>query len=137
MKNAGAVAEVFSNYPQQARRMALALRQMIYEVAENKGVGPITETLKWGEPAYLTQQSNVGSTVRIGWRSANPNECALFFICHTTLVSDFRFLFEGVLRFEGNRAILLRLDEPLPKEPLEICIGLALTYRTLRGPRQP
>jgi hypothetical protein len=126
-KPAGAVAEVFRGYPKQVRKVALALRQMIYEVAENEGVGRITETLKWGEPAYL---SKLGSTIRIGWRSAYPNECALFFICHTTLVSDFRSLFDGVLRFEGDRAILLRLDEPLPKEPLKICIGLALRYRT-------
>jgi hypothetical protein len=56
----------------------------------------------------------------------------LFFICHTTLVSDFRALFEGILRFEGDRAILLRLDEPLPKAPLKICIELALTYHARR-----
>lgn len=129
---AGAALEVFSGYPKEARKLALGLREMIYDVAERVGVGPITETLKWGDPAYLTERSKLGSTIRIGWRPARPHECALFFICHTTLVSDFRDLFEGALRFEGDRAILLRLDEPLPKAPLEICIERALTYRARR-----
>lgn len=124
------VAETLESYPPQARQRLLELRGLIFETAQHlEGVGELTETLKWGEPAYLTQRSKSGSTIRMGWRASRPEHCALYFICSTTLVSDFRSRFEGVLQFEDNRAIVLSLDEPLPVGPLQDCIGAALTYK--------
>jgi hypothetical protein len=43
-------------------------------------------------------------------------------------VSTFRNAYPETLRYEGNRAIILRADDALPEEPLRHCIALALTY---------
>ncbi|MHA1572057.1 MAG: DUF1801 domain-containing protein, partial [Alphaproteobacteria bacterium] len=60
------VAAVFDAYPAALRRRLMALRQLIFETAAlSEGVGPLTETLKWGQPSYLTQQSGSGTTIRI------------------------------------------------------------------------
>ena len=65
-----AVAETFDSYPPNMRRALLALRSLIFETAASTdGVGVLEETLKWGEPAYLTSESRSGSTVRIAWQT--------------------------------------------------------------------
>ena len=81
-----------------------------------EGVGPLTETLKWGEPAYLTEATGSGSTIRLGRSRSSEQECAVLFNCRTTLVDDFRSRFPGVFAYEKNRAILLDAREPLPCE---------------------
>lgn len=54
----------FDDYPQSVRPVMLRLRDLIYEVARaTEGVGDLTETLKWGEPAYLTEKSKSGTTI--------------------------------------------------------------------------
>lgn len=124
-----AVAHTFEAYPPAARRQLLVLRRLILDTAAaTGGVGELEETLKWGEPAYLTARSKSGSTVRIGWSKARPAQVAIYFNCNTTLVDTFRTLFPTGLRFEGNRAIVFDTGEPLPKDALAICIAAALTY---------
>ena len=91
-------------------------------------MGDIEETLKWGEPAYLTSQTGSGSTLRIDWKGSKPNEYAMYFNCQTTLVATFRTLFPGEFRFEGNRAIVFMESEPLARDALAFCISAALTY---------
>ena len=128
-KPAPPVAEVFQSYPPKARKLLLAVRKLIFETAARiEEVGELTETLKWGEPAYLTEQTKSGSTIRLAWKASQPDKCGLYFICSTTLVSDFRSRFEGTLQFEGNRELVLSLSEPLPDKPLRSCIEAALTY---------
>jgi Domain of unknown function (DU1801) len=124
-----AVAQAFEAYPPNIRRKLLALRELILKTAAStEGVGKIEETLKWGEPAYLTSQTGSGSTVRIDWKSARPNEYAMYFNCQTTLVETFKTLFPGEFKFEGNRVIVFKESEPIPKDALAFCISAALTY---------
>ena len=123
------VKEVLESYPLRARKLLLKVRQLILEVAsEIPEVGPLTETLKWGEPAYLTEKTHAGSTIRFAWKAKRPNQCALYFNCNTTLVSDFRAIFADNLNFEGKRAIVLDSSKPLPVASLKACIAAALTY---------
>lgn len=125
----GPVAEAFKAFPPPARNRLLALRRLIFETAaERPEVGPLTETLKWGEPAYLTEVSRTGSTIRLGWKAKAPERYAVYFNCQTDLVDRFRSQFGDALRFEGNRAIVLELAEPPPMELLALCVGAALTY---------
>ncbi len=122
------VEAAFNAMPASARRKALALRRLIVDTAGRvDGVGELTETLKWGEPAYLTQQSRSGSTIRIGWSAKRPDRVGLFFNCRTTLVDTFRSRFPE-LEFEGNRALLVPVKSALPKPALQACIESALTY---------
>lgn len=121
------VAAAFDAFPAPVRKKLDRVRALIFDVAaKTEGVGPLTETLKWGEPAYLTEVTKSGSTVRLGWPKREPDKAAVYFICTTNLVSDFRSLWPD-LTYEGDRAILLPLDRELP-EGLGACIGMALTY---------
>ena len=128
------VAEAFAAAPPALRPRLLALRDLIFETAAaTEGVGPLTETLKWGEPAYLTEASRSGTTLRIGWKPAQPTQYGLYVHCQTNLVDSFRSLFPDELRFQGNRAILFDRAEDLPREPLALCIAMALTYHRKKG----
>jgi Domain of unknown function (DU1801) len=127
------VAVVFSAFPASVRARLLEVRDLIFETAAAiEGVGPLTETLKWGEPAYLTQATSSGSTIRLGWLRSSERACAVLFNCRTTLVDDFRNQFPDVFAYEKNRAILLDARKPLPEAPLRSCLGMALTYHRRR-----
>ncbi|KQY72790.1 MULTISPECIES: DUF1801 domain-containing protein [unclassified Ensifer] len=124
-----AVAEVLAQHAAAIRARLLQVRDLIYMVAaETEGVGPLTETLKWGEPAYLTQASKNGTTIRLGVAESAPERCAVFFNCRTTLVETFRIHFADDFTFEGNRALLIPTTGDLPKGPLALCLRAALTY---------
>jgi hypothetical protein len=124
-----AVAAAFDAFPPSVRGRLLEVRQLIFDTAAaTPGVGPLTETLKWGEPAYLTEATRSGSTIRLGRPKTQGETCAVLFNCRTTLVDDFRAHFPGTFGYSGNRAILLDLASPLPKQPLAICLAMALIY---------
>ena len=116
------------------RPKLLALRELIFKVAGSTlGVGELEETLKWGEPAYLTSQTKSGSTVRIGWKSSSPTQYAMYFHCQTNLIDTFRTLFPGEFKFEGNRAIVFNESEAVPTDSVAFCVAAALTYHRNKG----
>ena len=126
------VAEAFDAYPAPVRRRLLQVRDLIFETATKLGVGPLTETLKWGEPAYLTEATGSGSTIRLGWLRSSEQPCAVLFNCNTTLVETFREQFPDSFAYSKNRAICLSPSGALPKAPLSSCLVLALTYHQRR-----
>ncbi len=129
------VAKTFEGYPPAMRRKLMALRDLILQTAAaTGGVGALEETLKWGEPAYLTSETRSGSTVRIGWKASRPDEYAMYFNCNTTLVETFKTLFPHEFRYEGQRAIVFKASESIPKEALAFCITAALTYHRAVNP---
>ncbi|HCU84352.1 DUF1801 domain-containing protein [Methylophilus sp. UBA6697] len=128
-----AVSEVFEAYPANMRIKLLALRELIFETAGSiQGVGKLEETLKWGEPAYVTSQSKSGSTVRIDWEKSNPSRYAMYFNCKTTLIDTFRTVFPSEFKFEGNRAIVFDESDVVSTEALAFCVAAALTYHSKR-----
>ena len=107
----------------------MALRTLILEVAaQTQGVGALEESLKWGEPAYVTTVSKSGSTIRIAWKKARPTQYAMYFNCQTTLVDSFKTMFPTAFKFEGNRALVFDEQDEVPVAALRICIEMALTY---------
>lgn len=107
----------------------LSLRELIFETAaKTDGVGELQESLRWGEPAYLTTQSKSGTTIRIDWKAKAPDQYAMYFHCQTGLVDSFRSMFPTSFRFEGNRALIFGVAEKPPTDALEFCIEAALTY---------
>jgi hypothetical protein len=124
-----AVAAVFEGYPDAVRARLLELRQLILETAaETEGVGRIEETLKWGQPSYITRESGSGSTIRIDQVKGEAGQVALYVHCRTTLAESFQRLYPGVFVYEGKRALWLAVGAALPVEALKGCIALALTY---------
>jgi len=119
-------AAVFATYPPEIRKQVMRLRQLVLDTAaELPEVDEVEETLKWGEPSYVTK---IGSTIRLGWKASDPDNCKLLFHCGTRLVDTFRELYRDEFAFEGNRAIVLHKNADLPIELLKHCISLALTY---------
>ncbi len=124
-----AVDAVFSTYPKPVKARLLALRRLIFDTAKaTNGVGRLQETLKWGQPSYLTAETKSGSTIRIDRVKSAANQYAIYFHCQTDLVATFRELYPSELRYGGNRSILLEAAEELPALALRHCVALALTY---------
>ncbi len=106
------VAEIFLGYPKEVRSKLLFLRKLIFDTtAATEGVGELEETLRWGEPTYLTTASGTGSLVRM--------------------------IYPNIFTFEGKRAITFQERDVVPVEELRHCIALALAYhRDKRGIRK-
>ncbi|MEZ4515641.1 MAG: DUF1801 domain-containing protein [Chloroflexota bacterium] len=124
------VRAVFDQYPEPTRERLLSLRELVYTTAaETEGVGPLEETLKWGQISYLNP---AGTTLRIGTVKGSPDQIAIYVHCQTSIVETLRELYTGVLEFEGNRCIILPLDDVLPIDEVRHCIQIILTYRLNR-----
>jgi hypothetical protein len=112
------------------------VRKLIFATAKaHEDVGRLTETSKWGEPAYLTDETGSGSTIRLGRVKDSEEHAAVLFNCKTTLIETFRERFADEFEYRQNRALLLKVSGPLPKQPLSICLSLALTYHLDRRGR--
>jgi len=126
------VEAAYAAFSVSARDRLLATRSLIFREAEDPLIGPLTETLRWGEPSYLTELSGSGSTIRLGVTKAG--QPALFVHCATTLIADFKDLYGDLLEFEGKRAMLLP-EAPGQSDVLSHCIRLALTYHSRKKRR--
>lgn len=124
------VEKVIEKYPVEIVGKILILRKLILDTAlEIEEIDELEETLKWGEPSYLTKN---GSTIRIAWKKSKPNQYAMYFNCNTILVETFREIYKDVFKFEGNRAIVFDENDEIPIEAIKHCIELALTYHNIK-----
>ena len=120
------VDAVFAGYPANVSKQMKQLRQLVLEATDEiEGLQNVEETLKWGEPSYLTKY---GSTVRMNWKQKTPDQYAIYFKCTSKLVPTFREIYPTEFNYEGNRALIFSLEEEPPKEALKHCIKVALTY---------
>jgi hypothetical protein len=121
---------VFDGYPEPMRKKMMRLRQLVLDTAsETEGVDAPEETLKWGEPSYLTKD---GSTIRMDWKARAPDQYAMYFNCNTSLVATFKAVYGDVFTFEDNRAIVFGETDEFPVDELKHCISLALTYHRVK-----
>lgn len=119
----------FRSYPPIVRKKMLILRELVFKTAANTpGVGQLQETLKWGEPAYVTAETKSGSTLRMDWKRKHPEQYAMYFHCQTGLIESFRRMFPNDFTFEGNRALVFRLSDTIPTDALVFCIEASLTH---------
>ena len=121
------VRDVIDGYPPDARAGVLELRRLIFDVAHGlPGVGPLEETLKWGQPAYLPRKPRTGSTLRLGLHKMAS--FALFAHCQTTIISDYAQAFPAWDKLDGNRAVLFDRPAQIEPERLSHLVRHALTY---------
>lgn len=121
----------FESYPNEARKKLNFLRKLILETAsENESIHEIEETLKWGEPSYLTKK---GSTIRMDWKEKSPHQYAMYFKCTSRLVSTFKTVFGDLFKYEKTRAIVFNMEDKIPEAELKECIEMALTYHTIKN----
>ena len=106
------------------------LRELVIETAEETaGISHLEETLKRGEPSFVTKN---GSTLRMDWKPKKPDQYALYFQCTSRLVDTFRMVFDHKFQYEGKRAIVFKLSQEIPVEELKECIKTTLTYHKVK-----
>ncbi len=124
------VNDKFNNYPELIREKMQFLRELVIETAgETHGVDVLEETLKWGEPSFITKN---GSTLRMDWKEKSPKQYAMYFQCSSRLVDTFRMVFGNQFRYEGKRAIIFQLNEKIPVNELKECIKATLLYHDVK-----
>lgn len=122
---------VFNNYPMDIRPKVEHLRDIIIESArEIPEINELEETLKWGEPSYITKY---GSTIRIDWKEKESKRYSIYFKCTSKLVPTFKEIFGDTFDYENNRAIHFDLEQKIPEEELKICIKAALMYHRVKN----
>lgn len=117
-----AVKAAFEAFPAPARAGLLKLRALIFDVARAEGI-PLTETLKWGQPAYLAPK---GTTLRLGVPKGGG--FALFAHCQSTVISDHAARFGPLDKLEGNRAVLFAEASEINPDRHSMLILSALRY---------
>lgn len=123
------ILSVLEQCPIVLRPYVEQLRTLIFQTAaSNPEIGKLTETLKWGQISYLTEQTKSGTTLRLGWDTKSSQFASLFVHCQTSLVSTWRNFYEDQLTFIDNREMRLPVQAPLRIEPIAHCISMALTY---------
>lgn len=120
---------IFAAYPKNVREKMQYLRALVIETAEEEGIDELEETLKWGEPSFVTKN---GSTLRMDWKEKSPDQYAMYFQCTSRLVDTFRMVFDHKFQYEGNRAIVFQLNQNIPEMELKECIKASLTYHKVK-----
>jgi hypothetical protein len=71
------VEQVIANYPNTVRDKMQFLRKLVIETAEEtEGIHMLEETLKWGEPSFVTKN---GSTLRMDWKEEHRTSMRCIF----------------------------------------------------------
>jgi len=123
------VKQKFETYPSNIKQKLLVLRETILLIAGELSLMDLQETLKWGEPSYMTKR---GSTIRFDWKEKHPQQFCIYFNCKTSLVNTFKELYSDTLKFDGNRAIVIDINESIAWAELKHCIKLSLRYHEVK-----
>lgn len=123
----GAVKAKYESFGPCARAKLLRLRDLAFETSDRISAGPLTESLKWGQPAF-SSPNKAGSTFRLDEIKGGEGKYALYFLCQTTLIGAFRELYADRFTFEGNRAIVFELDRQYEEADIAHCMALAMSY---------
>lgn len=120
--------------PNVREQLKLCRMHILATASEVEHVGPVTETLKWGQPSYLTEKSKSGSTIRLAPASqgSGSERPALFVHCATDLIEQFKTFYPECFDYQGKRALIIRSDVQSVTAELRHCIALALTYKLRR-----
>lgn len=128
------VERTFESADREARKGLLTLRALIFESAKAlPQAGRVEETLRWGQPAYLTPDTKAGTTLRLG--PHKQARFALFVLCQSRVIPDYIAAFPAWDRIDGTRAVLFDCAEEV--EPLRHgwLIRHALTYHLAKRER--
>ena len=123
LKTDSKVEAVFTNYPDFVRDKMQHLRKLVRETAEEtEDVVVLEETLKWGEPSFVTKD---GSTLRMDWKEKTPNQYAIYFQCTSRLVDTFRLVFDHKFQYEGKKSNCISI------RPKNSRIGIKRMYKSV------
>ncbi|AGH80879.1 hypothetical protein PCNPT3_04685 [Psychromonas sp. CNPT3] len=123
------VKKKFETYPKHIAVLLGNIRDLILSVAKKDDRIKITETLKWGEPSYI---SNIGTTIRFDWKAKSPQQYCVYFNCKTSLIETFKEVYGDTFIYDGHRAIIFKINQELPLKELSHCISMSLRYKKIK-----
>ena len=130
------VEAIFKAFPPLFRKQITLLREKIFRIAAaTDGVGPLTETLKWDSPSYLTSESGSGTTIRIDRHAGRPTKYGIYVHCQSDVINQFRDQTGARLDYDGNRGIVLDIKDETQPDEIDLFIRLALTYHLRKKKR--
>ncbi|MEO1399191.1 MAG: DUF1801 domain-containing protein [Pseudomonadota bacterium] len=128
-----AVETAFATMPSEAGAVLRRVREQIMaQSSANSTIGKVTETLKWGQPSYLTEQTKSGSTLRLGVTKESKKP-AIFVHCQSSLAEEIRELYGDTLSLPDKRHVVLpsRIEEHA--DALDHIVSLILTYHARKN----
>ncbi|MGL5009050.1 MAG: DUF1801 domain-containing protein [Paracoccaceae bacterium] len=121
------VRAVFVGCSGPVRDGLLRLRGLIFAAAaDHPEVGAVVESLRWGQPAYLTPETGAACSLRIG--ALREDGFGLFVHCQTDLIANFLAGPGAGHRHDGTRGVLFRDVTDIRDGPISMLIAGALTY---------
>ncbi|MFY8329014.1 DUF1801 domain-containing protein [Pseudoalteromonas sp. ZZD1] len=123
------VRKKFATYPADVAVVLNEVRSLILKVATEEGSSELEETLKWGEPSYISKS---GSVIRFDYKEKLPQHFCIYFNCKTKLIDTFKELYGDTFVYQGNRALVFEISQTLPNKELAHCLSLALRYKKIK-----
>jgi len=120
------ILNVIALWPQQAQQHLLAARTIAFDVAQDKPSTQLTESLKWGEPAWRPLKG--GTTLRMSWK-AERSALGLFVDCKTDLCARMQHDFPEAFDYAAPRALYLATDAAFPKDALRHLAKMTFRYK--------
>ncbi|MEM8690738.1 MAG: DUF1801 domain-containing protein [Pseudomonadota bacterium] len=124
------ILDRIASWPEAAQVRLLEIRTIFLDIAAE--TGPLSETLKWGEPSWLPAKPRRGTTLRVSWFPETAQEIGIFVHCQTTLSGTMQEIYPDTFRYSGNRGLHNDLNQDLPKEAVAHLAQLAFTYHLKR-----
>lgn len=132
LPNTNPFSSTIAAWPHAARTQFTEIRDLILTAAQDADVGPIEESLKWGQPAWRPKRLRQGSTLRLSWQDNTSQTLALYVDCKTTLSATMREIYPLEFEYESNRALRLSIGATLPVQAIDHLVRLTFTYHRKR-----
>ncbi len=122
------IYELYTAPPAPFNQIMLQIRTWIFQAPKrNSLIGPIKETLRWGEASYINEQGH-GSLLRIAYKDTSKPYVGLYFHCKTTLIGSIAKKYGNAFTYQGNRAIIFDGQQALNESAIKDCIEQAMLY---------
>ncbi|MGH1423915.1 MAG: DUF1801 domain-containing protein [Pseudooceanicola sp.] len=126
------IAAYFDAAPAKDRAGLAVLRALIFDCAADlPDVGALCETLRWGQPSYVSARHRVGTPLRLGLTKGGG--FAIYAHCQTQVIPAFAAAFPGMDRVDGSRGILFRDVGDIDPNRHGQLVRHALTYHLKPG----
>ncbi len=122
------ILNTIAAWPPSAQQHLLSARAIAFETAETASTGPLSESLKWGQPAWRPSRPRTGSTLRLNWSPDWPGQLLAYVDCKTDLASQMSTRFPQQFGNDGRRSLAFDLDVPLPQDAIAQLAHLTFTY---------
>lgn len=133
MQNAPApLLELIASWPAPAQHATWACRTLFHEIARENDLGRLSESLKWGQPAWRPERPRTGSTLRLNWSPAAVDHLAFYVDCKTDLAARMQHLYPALPFNDGRRHIAISLAGPLPEKAIAHLAVMTFAYHRKR-----